>query len=196
VAENLKMVDLEKICEYIEALSSQGELTNWSIALLSSNKSGAVEHQLGNYRVKCFFRRQALDTDGRSYYIRKNHIVGNQADEFVDLDSDVLKSALEETKRMKEGHGLTWNKPYPSPNVVRSKYRDKTNPLLLIYPLDASGANDKRLTFSSQEEPFIGFAISFPMSDNHDAGVDYVVNRIKDYAETEDYFENNNDNID
>ena len=41
VAENLKMVDLEKICEYIEALSSQGELTNWSIALLSSNKSGA-----------------------------------------------------------------------------------------------------------------------------------------------------------
>lgn len=194
VAENLKMVNLEKICEYIKTLSDQGELTNWSVALLSSHKAGAVEHQLGDYKVKCFLRRQASDTDGRSYYIRKNHIVGNPADELIDLDSNVLKKALEETKQMRENHGLKWDKEYPSPSVVRSKYRDKTNPLLLIYPLDASGANDKK--YSSEDEPFVGFAISFPVSDHQDAGVDYAVNRIRDYADTEDDFENNNDNID
>ena len=51
------------------------------------------------YKVNCFYRNRAIDTDYKTYFIRKNHIVGNQADEFVDLEKDMLNEALETTKR-------------------------------------------------------------------------------------------------
>ena len=38
----------------------------------------------------------------------KNHIVGNQKDEFIDLDKDLLDRALIETKRIRAVQNRHW----------------------------------------------------------------------------------------
>ena len=77
----------------------------------------------------CFIRNTAGDTD--TYIIKKNHIVGNPTDEFIDLDSTELDKALQISKQDKD-----WKKTYPKPKLVRESFRSVNNPLLIIYPLD------------------------------------------------------------
>ncbi len=90
-----------------------------------------------------------------------------------------------------------WTKDYPKTKIVREQYRDKSNPLLIIYPLDPQGANikDKETMFTSNSEPFIGFAISFPKGES---GIteEYAVNSclIDRYRESEEEFDYTNDN--
>lgn len=81
-----------------------GELTSWSVALMSKSERAESIHAFSNeIKVGCFIRNRAKDVvDPNTYYIRKNHIVGNQCDEFIDLDKDLLSEALEETKRRKK----------------------------------------------------------------------------------------------
>ena len=153
------------------------------------------------YKVNCFYRNRAIDTDYKTYFIRKNHIVGNQADEFVDLDKNVLNEALEATKQEAIKSGKTWAKAYPKPLVVRSNFRPKAQPLLIIYPLNPIGANvmknnvpvEGSPVFTVGDDPFVGFAISFPATDTSIA-VNYKVNMVGEYADIEDNFDNENDN--
>lgn len=51
-----------------------------------------------------------------------------------------------------------------------------------------------QIEYKAEDEPFIGLAISFPGS-NTDHAVSYVVNQVGDFAETEEMFDENNDNI-
>jgi hypothetical protein len=151
-------------------------------------------------RVGCFDRNRAEDTNWSTYYIRKNHIVGNQKDEFIDLGSDLLEAALKRTKEIKQNWG---DKNYPAPEVVRQEYRPATNPLLLIYPLNPECANIKdkegkiingTISHNLADEPFIGLAISFPGSKIGDSSVSYTVNQIAEFADTENSFEREDDN--
>ena len=196
--KSLIKVPLDRICEYIKDLNSIGELTSWSVALMSKSEGAESTHAFSNeIKVGCFIRNRAKDlTDPNTYYIRKNHIVGNQCDEFIDLDKDLLSEALEETKRRKkEKTGEEWNKDYPSPELVRKEYRPKQTPLLIIYPLNPECSNVKgaQIEYKVEDEPFIGLAMSFPSS-NTDHAVSYVVNQVGDFAETEEMFDENNDN--
>lgn len=50
------------------------------------------------------------------------------------------------------------------------------------------------ITFNQEDEPFIGFAISFPNSKSRIA-ISYRVNQVAEFAETEDMFDATNDNI-
>lgn len=194
----LKKVNLDLICQYIEKLSTKGELTSWSVALLSKDSSSSNHTFSNGMSVGCWTRNRAKDiSDVNTYFIRKNHIVGNQKDEFIDLDVDTLNLALQETIREKD----SWNHDYPSPNIVRERFRSKTNPLLIIYPLNPIGANvvDEKGNikqgteiYTEQDEPFIGFAISFPRTDTGEA-ISYQVNTVADFAETEDTFDDEND---
>ena len=204
VAESLKKVNLELIIKYINALQAHGELTNWSVALMNktiganSNKSYCF---CGKYKVNCFNRNRAIDTDYNTYFIRKNHIVGNQLDEFIDLEENLLHKALEESIQKAKNNGKTWEKKYPKPLIVRSKYRPKSQPLLIIYPLNPIGANVVKngkpiigsTVFTENDNPFVGFAISFPATDTSIA-VNYKVNMVGEYADIEDNFDNENDN--
>ena len=162
-------------------------------------------HQFSNgIKVGCFVRNRAEDiSDVNTYYIRKNHIVGNQCDEFIDLESTILSSALEVTKERKKDAGKVWDKTYPAPDIVRQEFRSKQNPLLIIYPLNPKCSNvlDKTgniikgtVQYSASDEPFIGLAISFPGSETNHA-ISYVVNQVGDFVETEDMFDENNDNV-
>ena len=203
VAKSLKKVNLELICNYIRNLVQQGELTSWRVVLM--NKENAQKHfSFGSgIIVGCFDRNRAKEIGDDTYFIRKNHIVGNQTDEFIDLEEDVLNEALNKTISTMLEQGKDWNKAYPSPKIVREEFRSTANPLLIIYPLNPVCANIKNadgsikagtIQYKEEDPPFIGFAIAFPHSNIPNNAVAYVVNRIAEFAETEDNFDNEDDN--
>lgn len=198
--ESLTKVNLDLICDYIRELNEVGELISWNIALMSKNvdKNTCVHTFSNGVQVGCFIRRQAKDAqNSKTYYIRKNHIVGNPTDEFIDLPANMLSDALDETRDRKFKAGEEWKHDYPSPQLVRQEFRSKQNPLLMIYPLNPAFSNVSGLTDTTtdtkNDEPFIGFAIAFPHSDTNKA-VSYVANQVTDFAITEENFDNTNDN--
>lgn len=198
--ESLTKVNLDLICDYIRELNEVGELISWNIALMSKNvDQNTCVHTFSNgVQVGCFIRRQAKDAqNSKTYYIRKNHIVGNPTDEFIDLPADMLSDALDETRDRKFKAGEEWKHDYPSPQLVRQEFRSKQTPLLMIYPLNPAFSNVSGLTDTTtdtkNDEPFIGFAIAFPHSDTNKA-VSYVANQVTDFAITEENFDNTNDN--
>ena len=201
VADNLKKVDLDMISTYIQDLVREGELTSWRVVLMNKKDSAEATHTFSNgLKVGCFDRNRADDTNWTTYYIRKNHIVGNPKDEFIDLDNELLGTALERTRQVKKN----WEeKNYPAPEIVRQEFRPRTNPLLLIYPLNPECANvkDKQgnivagtVAYRKTDEPFIGFVISFPGSEKQYA-ISYTTNQIAEFKETEDLFDSENDNV-
>lgn len=131
-----------------------------------------------------------------SIIIKKNHIVGNPTDEFIDLDSTELDKALQISKQDKD-----WKKTYPKPKLVRESFRSVNNPLLIIYPLDPLGANSKEengnpIIFQADDDPIIGFAIVFPKS-NTEHTVEFAINTAlaNEYYQAEIDFDDNNDNL-
>lgn len=202
--QSLQKVNLSYICTYIEDLVKQGELTSWRVALLSKDKASknySFDDNIVN--VGCWNRTRAEDTSGLdTYFIRKNHIVGNQQDEFIDLEQELLDEALKTTIEVKKKEGRVWKNDYPAPDIVRKQFRAKINPLLIIYPLNPVYANvvDKKnsivpntVVYTEKDDPIIGFAIAFPKTDSGKA-IAYRVNSVGDYADIEDDFENENDN--
>lgn len=198
VADQLAKVDLALISNFICKLNLEGELDSWSVALMSKANSSRQFKLSNNITAGCFTRNTAGDTD--TYIIRKNHIVGNPADEFIDIDKAVLSRALDESRQDKD-----WEKPYPKPKLVREKYRNASNPLLLIYPLDPRGANPKdnkgksipeKEIFKVGDDVIFGFAIIFPKS-NSEHTVEYAVHSAlaNEYYQSEIDFDDNNDNL-
>lgn len=204
VPDSLKKVNLELITEYIKNLVELKELTSWSIVLMSKKGTSDSVYTFSNgLQIGCFDRNRANETNWDSYYIRKNHIVGNQQDEFADLPNDLLSQALRQTVARKQANGEVWDKPYPAPDIVRQEFRPRTTPLLIVYPLNPECANIKdddnkiiegTISYQKTDEPFIGFAISFPSS-TENLAVSYAVNQVAEFAETENVFETENDNI-
>jgi hypothetical protein len=156
------------------------------VALMSKENNVDCAYQFDNgIQVGCFVRNRAEDVDdNNTYYIRRNHILGNACDEFIDLDDNLLNDALDRTQNVKQAQGKDWDKLYPAPEIVRQEFRSKRNPLLIIYPLNPEGSNVKdkngniiagTLQYTAQDTPFIGFAISFPNSDSGFA-TQYVLN--------------------
>lgn len=193
VGKNLVKVNLDLICDYIQELNKSGELTSWSVALMSkvNQQNGAVYSFSNGITVNSFYRNRAKETTPDSYCIRKNHIVGDPQDEFIDLDSTILEPALERTIRAKKEVKKEWKHSYPAPEIVRNEFRPSSNPLLMIYPLDANGANDSNL---HTDDPVIGLVIAFPQSKLSNHAISYTVNQIAEYAEDEETFDNDNDN--
>lgn len=194
VGKQLVKVNFDLICEYIETLNKSGELTSWSVALMSrsTRENDAHYNFVEKYDANYYFRNHATDTKYvDSYYIRKNHIVGDQTDEFIDLDKTLLEKAFEETKKRKKDPNKPWNKSYPAPDIVREEYRPASQPLLMIYPLNPRGADE---SLSDSEKPFIGLVISFPGTSRKDMAVSYVANPISEYSDEEELFNNENDN--
>ena len=184
-------VNLKAITDYINQVNSYGELSDWSVVLMNKptgERRDKCDGYLSNGIGFNYFKRVPSDDSSEHYLLRKNHILGNPCDEFVDLDNSLLDRALEETKTKHKG----WKLPYPSPKLVREKYRDVKNPLLIIYPLKPTDG----FVSSSKDgnEPYISFAISFPHT-NTRVAVSYAVNQMNDFADTEDIFESENDNL-
>lgn len=194
VGENLVKVNLDLICNYIKVLNTSKELDLWNVALISRvHKANGSGYTFSNgIEVNSFLRNKADGTTATSYCIRKNHIVGDQEAEFIDLDKQILDAALEETRTRKANQNKEWKKDYPAPEIVRNDFRDPRKPLLMIYPLDAYGASPEK--FKHTDDPIIGLVIAFPKTSRDDMAVSYTANQIAEFAETENEFDNNNDN--
>lgn len=198
VAPQLAKVDLTLISNFIRKLNEDGELGSWRVALM--NKSNAAKKIVLSDQVitGCFTRNTAGDTE--TYIIKKNHIVGNPTDEFIDLDNDVLSKALTLSQQDRD-----WQKTYPKPKLVRESFRNVNNPLLIIYPLDPLGANPKdnqgntipeKILFNSNDDVIIGFAIVFPKSKTEHV-IEFAINTAlkNEYYQSEIDFDDNNDNL-
>lgn len=197
VGKQLVKVNFDLICEYIETLAQSGELTEWNVALMSRSVCERHSHYkfAEKYDANNFFRTAASDTHSgncsESYYIRKNHIVGDRTDEFMDLDKATLEEALKVTIERKKDTAKPWKESYPAPDIVREEYRPRTQPLLMIYPLNPRGADS---SLPDNGIPFIGLVIAFPSTRRTDIAYSYVVNQVEDYAEDENNFDETNDN--
>jgi len=197
VGKQLVKVNFDLICEYIDELSKSGELTSWSVALMSRDvcERDSKYCIAEKYSVNNFYRSCASDTrsagDPDSYYIRKNHIVGDRTDEFMDISKDTLKKALEVTIERKKDSSKPWKEAFPAPDIVREEFRPKNQPLLMIYPLNPRGASS---SFNDTDAPFIGLVIAFPSTERKDIAYSYVVNQVAEYAEDEENFDETNDN--
>lgn len=197
VGMQLVKVNFDLICEYIETLAQSGELTEWNVALMSRSVCERHSHYkfAEKYDANNFFRTAASDTHSgncsESYYIRKNHIVGDRTDEFMDLDKATLEEALKVTIERKKDTAKPWKESYPAPDIVRVEYRPRTQPLLMIYPLNPRGADS---SLPDNGIPFIGLVIAFPSTCRTDIAYSYVVNQVEDYAEDENNFDETNDN--
>lgn len=183
-------VNLKAIVDYIREVNSYGELTLWNVVLMDRSTSeipGKFDGYLKNGIGLNYFMRKPSDDCREHYLLRKNHILGNPRDEFVDLDDGLLQKALEETRKLKKNDNLD----YPSPKLVREKYRDVKHALLILYPLKTSDTYVANL--ENNKNPFMSFAISFPHTDSGVA-VSYTVNQIADFADSEEMFDLENDN--
>lgn len=184
-------VNLRTISEYIRQVNNSGELSEWNVVLMNK-PTGERNGKFDGYLTKGlgfnYFMRRRSSEASEHYLLRKNHILGNPRDEFIDLDENTLKNALDETNQKLKDRKQT----YPSPKLVREKYRDVKHPLLVIYPLKPS--NDYVTKNVDGNEPYMSFAISFPHT-NTGVAISYSVNQLNDFADTEDIFESENDNV-
>ena len=200
VAEDLKKANLTLILNYIKKMNSAfGELSSWRVCLKSVKNDDDKYFELANgIKAGCSFRNADAKDSRDVYYIRKNHILSSAEDELIDIDDEMLNRAMIRSIEIDQ----SWSrKDYPKPEIVRREYRSAQNPLLIIYPLDPRGANtwsDKKRTtmlvdrgFSIEDDPIIGFAIVFPMSnDMKNAVVEYAINNslIDEFIESENYY--------
>ncbi len=223
IAETSRIkMNLEKMSQYIKScVSEHGELVSWRVIL--RNQEINEDHLSTSERSRYYFVDGALpgictnrtrvgipEQDDNVYNLKNYHLISGPKDEFMDMDilEEDLSEALNETiKIKKDQHAKNpsineWKEKYPSPTLVRQKYRSPLTPLLIIYPLNPEKANVKGFDgkikqdvecFKQNETPFIAFAIVFPNSKNS-MGVKYKVNEVKDLIETEINFEETNDN--
>ena len=224
IAETSRIkMDLTRMSEYIKTCSSQlGEMKTWRVLVRNNQVNNQKlftnsKYNFGDGLITgiCTNRTRVgiPDQDDHVYNLKNYHLISGPKDEFIDFDildegTLYLSTALEETKSIKEklhaqnSNIKEWVENYPSPTLVRQKYRPANKPLLIIYPLNPAMANiydsngnlkENIDQYNIDDTPFIAFAVVFPNS-NNSKGVQYKVNEVRDLMETEINFESENDN--
>lgn len=189
--------DLPTMIEFIDGLVSKGEYTDWSVAVMSLKSSPNSSYKFkSDVTINLAFRNDSKIAT--NYYgIRKNHILSSSDDEFIDLDiTDLNANYNNANQAFKDRYCQEHpNADRDKVNLakgrwVREKYRSRQNPLLIIYSLTQKGIGG-----SDEDKPIIGFAISFPQTNQTDAAVAYKVNAtVNTLIQSDDEFDNNNDN--
>jgi hypothetical protein len=155
------------LARYIEAQLPNNELTDWTVALISSS-TAAKKATIADLTCGLIVRAANSQTNGK-YSIKR---LVSPKDETIDLTESQLDQALELTRRnWKENPGKfrrTEPPDVPAGPFIRDQ-RSVKNGLLLIYPLDPEPVGGNI--------PVMGFAMSFPDSE-HAVPVEYLVNNI------------------
>lgn len=150
-----KVVDPERIADFIERQISIGELTDWHVVIVSNNLKNAVhKYMVGKYTVGCVYRKpDRVEADRISI-----GTLTSPADEALDLTSEETEKALEfDRQRGKEpvdnlptSLAIRWSRP-------------ETRGLILIY---LPACDDPKTSYGMKEGEVVGFAVSFPTSEN------------------------------
>ena len=158
---------------FIEAQVAGGELTSWTVALMSGGRT--EQYMIGGCNVEMIERspstRGGYQPETERYVIRR---LLAPRDEAIDLDLEDYEAALRRTIdnwRADPGRSRRQEEPHtPSGPSIRER-RSAQNGLLLLYPLSPKGDHVEG------DIPVIGFGISFPRSPNARM-VTYTVNNV------------------
>ena len=178
-AHNSRGSRTDLLTEYIEAQMKAGELTEWTVVLVNNKdnqKDALKSHDFGGGLVVGLRERNnAIEDPATPYYrIIKDHWISPD-DEWLDLDEEQIKTALEHTKGLWE-KSTRKNKGEKEPDRPTGKgarnARSEKKGLLLICAI--APELDKR---AADDPIYTAFAISFPASHSGKA-VTYTVNNV------------------
>jgi hypothetical protein len=163
-SDRARRADGQMLSRYITAAVAHGELTGWTVALLS-NGAAEERRRIGGLEVGMFVRKPKRDRR-RQPLVTDAYSIGqilSPPDEWIDLDDDELEVARADThRRFEEGEIRTRNgKP---PEIDGSGARQARPPqrgLLLLYPLDPAAPREAGLDLDL-DDPLMGFYVSFP----------------------------------
>ncbi len=148
------------LSRYIDEANEIGELKHWRVAIMSRGNSANVS-VIKEMPIGWFNRKHQPETPQDSYYINKSNIT-SRPDEFIDMSENEKEEFL--IKNINKWKESGSNRPQPvNPDgmTVRNEYRKPDKPLLLLYLLNPAEAD-----LPNEQKPFVGFAISFPGSNN------------------------------
>jgi hypothetical protein len=194
VPDTLVRVEPNNLLQFIDVQIANGELTNWSVGIMSKadTKERFQLEKNGDIIDIGYWLRSNADerTDATTFFIRKNHIISPR-DEFIDLDAEQYNAALQRTIEFHQHNNKEYKNDYPKGDIVRNEFRDPRNPLLLIYFLDPEGAN-----LPKGSDPLVGFAVSFPGS-RFNSSVRYAIHKqLLALFNIDDEIENDNNDED
>lgn len=172
LSENLKRADPNNLIRFINLQVANNELTDWRVAVMSKKKSDLrykIQKDNEEFDIGLFTRRQdERNSSADNYYIKRSHII-SPGDEVIDFTKEERDRAWERTLQYWRERGKDGEPNYISGEIVRNEFRDPKNPLLLIYFL-----NPEEAGIEYDNNPIVGYAISFPAS-RYNAAVSYAV---------------------
>jgi Z1 domain len=189
---------------YIENQVNAGEMRSWNVAIISKKgttvPTTTIVRKGEGFNIGQIFRIEAQSgSNSEQLAIRGNHVI-SKTDELVDvsskLEKDVLRRTIEVWQK-KESKKLNEKEPVePNPLIYRTEFRDKDNPLLLLYlidPIKSTGQENRLFKLPEGTPPLVAFAIAFPGTGNYRT-TQYVVNKELMSNLTELPFDDENDN--
>ncbi|MEJ8841898.1 Z1 domain-containing protein [Lacibacter sp. H375] len=206
---NPTVMDVRKICDYIEAQASKENLTNWNILLVNNSTAAADRKYVFpglSESVGLTDRTNQSDKEG-IYQVSKANIT-DQRHEMVDFDDEQISSALSATitdfefdLQSKSEEEKTKAKQPTQPSRPRIRQQRKSREgLLIIYPMNPDPyhidleTEKKGVRKTIASLPIIGIALSFPEL-VHDEKIEYAVNEQfqNEYDYPEEFDQNNED---
>jgi hypothetical protein len=157
------------LIDYIRARKTDGELSSWTVVLVSSRSAKHTE-RIADLDVGLTVRSDDDKQSQENYTLPKRHIMSPRH-EALDLDDQQIRVALEETNRHREKEGKEPT-DFPSGYDLRLQ-RDPVCGLFIMYLLDSTEAELPDF----DGVPVVGYAISFPQSPSQGA-VEYLVNNV------------------
>lgn len=150
------------LAEYVQKKIQDGELKNWTVALISNSEEGTTS--VGGILIDPITRTFTTDQGKFSF----GRLV-NPIDELIDFDETKRREALARTvSYWKTNPGRVKNEPDKPAGPVIREMRLPQDGLLLIYPIKPP---------TEGTIPIMGFAISFPKSGTK-TDIEYRVNNI------------------
>ena len=164
------------IAEYISKCTLNDELTNWTV-LVASKSSGEVRHkEVGDGMELGLYERSPFPKKGQPEGRRTIKRLVSTGDELLPLkeDSDKWNKALKlAIDRFESGKAKPGTKRPEKPSAHAERIvRDPNHGFLMVYPVDPASFG-----IEDGHAPFVGFAVSFPFSENAPT-IGYQVNSV------------------
>ena len=167
-----RQTESDLLIKYIQKLQDYGELSAWTVGLISNSMATAKQAKIGGYDVGLLYRADDIPKSDSIYMLKKSNILSPE-DEQLDLsDEQKFKALTNNIAAFERGETRSKKRPERASGPFIRSVRAPQNGLLLIYPLDP---NLLQKPFTAA--PIIGFAISFPESSRGQASaIEYQVN--------------------
>lgn len=160
---NARLSNTRLLIEYIDKQLKYGELTSWTIVLISNSKPKRQD-TISGLEVG-LAKRDSKDISAPEYRLPKARLL-SPPDEMLDFSETEQKDIMRITNEQRRANGKPDSKN-PDTKLIRER-RNIKNALLLLYPLFDSKTPESSKTV-------IGFGISFPQSTTAKT-VEYRVN--------------------